>query len=426
MATGAGPLHIGSHRSLVDDVSKDGVSKDVPPRSRLEAVMVPSVRSPHHLRNAAQLAARFRAHLLVISSGPHHPAEEFEYLTRITGRGGVTVLRLPDPFDHGLLRFDTSLTGAARAWRGVDTSAKRNLALLLARTMGWRNLAFLDDDVQVTTAAFGRMVNAVTSQHSPWRVAGCAFPERGGANSHTLTGDNSVVCHANRLTGGAQDTFIGGGAMAIRSAGGYWPFFPNIYNEDWLFLFGLMLWQKQARVALSGELRQLPQDPFREPRIAADQEFGDVLAEGLARLLHLKQSRTGMTSSDGYWRNVMALRADFIDAIAARVESHGHERADEILKSLLTAQRTLEEIAPEHLAEYVKVWRGDLSVWYRRQRSLVPASTMGDALASLDLTDLVVPVGTGTGLRTRMRLRLPARPQLVARPAGELPAFSGV
>ena len=48
--------------------------------------------------------------------------------------------------------------------------------------------------------------------------------------------DNSAVCHANRATGGLQDVFVTGAALAVdcqKDIG----FFPDIYNEDWLFFF---------------------------------------------------------------------------------------------------------------------------------------------------------------------------------------------
>lgn len=401
--------HIGSHRNLLGSALFRGPAAG----RRLDAVIVPSVRAAHSLRHAAQVAAMLRAHLVVLSSRNDEPPECFAALARITGRQALTVLRLPDGYRHPLLKFSTSDVPAASRWRDVDTGVKRNLGLLTARMMGWQSLLFLDDDVcRLPRPALRRMVDAVARQYSPWRVAGCAFPEFSKDGS-ALTGDNSVVCHANRMTGGVQDTFIGGGAMAIRIAGGRWPFFPDVYNEDWLFLFGLMLWQRpKTGVALAGELQQLPQDPFGSPETAAAQEFGDVLAEGLARVLHLKLSRQGAASA-GYWRDVLSMRGRFIDEIITRALTQRHTRADEITKSLTRAHEVLADIEPEHLADYVRAWRSDLSGWHRRQGTLPAASTMSEALATLELTDHVLPTAprrrpvTSPLLRTA---RLPRQP----------------
>ena len=313
-------------------------------------------------------------------------------MTRYTGGGGLTALRLPKAYRHSMQRFSTSDLAVAANHRGaVDTGAKRNLGLLLAPLMGWQTLLFLDDDVRgIGPGALRRMVSAVSGRHARWRAAGCAFPERNAGDSRALTGDNSVVCHAHRLAGGTQDTFIGGGALAVRTSGGRWPFFPDIYNEDWLFLFGLMLWQKlREPVALVGELRQLPKNPFESTAFAASQEFGDVLAEGMARILDMNLSRRGAMSV-GYWRDVHGMRMRFIDSVSRRLAADDHPRRREVEEALETAREVLKSIKPDDLAEYVRRWRADLASWHARQSALRPVSSMAGALARLDLDEFVV------------------------------------
>ena len=43
--------------------------------------------------------------------------------------------------------------------------------------------------------------------------------------------DNSAVCHAHRGTGGLQDVFVTGAALAVDCQENI-GFFPDIYNED--------------------------------------------------------------------------------------------------------------------------------------------------------------------------------------------------
>ena len=99
-----------------------------------------------------------------------------------------------------------------------------------------------------------------------------------------------MVCHAFRAGGGKQETFIGGGALAVEMRRNR-SFFPNIYNEDWFFV--LDAGKRLQPVATVGQVLQYPYDPYRVERARAE-EFGDVLAEGIFWLLD-----QGKPASDG-------------------------------------------------------------------------------------------------------------------------------
>lgn len=106
-------------------------------------------------------------------------------------------------------------------------------------------------------------------------------------DTHTAVGlriegpDHTVVCHAFREAGGRQDTFIGGGALAVDVRRGH-TFFANIYNDDWFFARDAG--QRLQPVTTVGEVPQEPYDPYRPPRARAE-EIGDVLDEGIFLLL---------------------------------------------------------------------------------------------------------------------------------------------
>ena len=59
------------------------------------------------------------------------------------------------------------------------------------------------------------------------------------------------------------------------------PFFPEQYNEDWFFFSRLTARRDLAHV---GYATQAPYDPFADPVRAQQEEFGDLLAEGLYAL----------------------------------------------------------------------------------------------------------------------------------------------
>ena len=78
--------------------------------------------------------------------------------------------------------------------------------------------------------------------------------------------DNSVVCHGRRLVGLPQSCFVGGGALLVRTGVGVdLPFFPRVYNEDWLFLHDLV---QQLNIV---------KPPVQREYVAA----GDVMFSGL-------------------------------------------------------------------------------------------------------------------------------------------------
>ena len=144
--------------------------------------------------------------------------------------------------------------------------------------------------------------------------------------------DNSVVCHAHRETGGSQDTFVSGSALAVNS----WTetgFFPEVYNEDWLFFYDNA---RARRLGWSGaNAAQLPYDPFDQPERTKRQEFGDVLAEGLYALL---DEGAGETQADhDYWNFFLDARWRFLENIIHRYRRTTPDQQVKIIGSVQTA-----------------------------------------------------------------------------------------
>ena len=203
------------------------------------------------------------------------------------------VIDLPRGYSHELLYFPALLSlkdelPQACGSYVTDLSMKRNVGLVLARMLRWRRIFFLDDDIRdITYPDLQSTVNMLGS-----------FPAVG--MWVTDFPDNSIVCHANRMTEGSQDVFVSGAALAVDCDADI-GFFPDIYNEDWLFFFDDASAGRLANSCLKAT--QLRYYPFANPRRAAWQEFGDVLAEGLYALLHLglgrsrRRANTGLISS---------------------------------------------------------------------------------------------------------------------------------
>jgi hypothetical protein len=227
--------------------------------------------------------------------------------------------------------------------RPTDVSVKRNLGLLLARSIGWRRVMFLDDDIAIPTALdLRRAAGELTGRHAAVGLHIGGMP------------DNSVVCHARRELGEDQGTFLGGGALAVPADANDGAFFPNIYNEDWFFLLDKTHLRPVTAV---GEAKQLPYDPFVNPARAREEELGDTLAEGVFGALSGSGSIEDVLN-DGYWH-------DFLDARRRLITTLLGKAADRpaMVEALKAARGRSYLIEPRECVRFLKAWHRDQLVW---------------------------------------------------------------
>lgn len=351
--------HRSSHRSLLRRGKVVGGSVD--------AIVVPASRPAAHLLPAMEVAAELGCHFLALCSGR----------TGLDEAAGLAV-EVPDlawtlvdvrGFRPGeLLRFETSAIGPATETRVGDLSLKRNLGLLVAHLARWRRILFLDDDIRDVSP---RTVRTAVSDLRTGRATGMVatdFP------------DNSVVCHAARLAGAPQDVFVSGSALAVDTTE-IDSFFPDVYNEDWLFLWDKV---RARRVSATGRVRQAPYRPYADPARAAGQEFGDLLAEGLMSLLHIGGDLEPALHP-AYWRQAVEQRGLLLDRITVGLGRVDHKDAPAALGAAAAARTSLDRCDPRTLTLFVRKWRQDLVQWRQRVRLLTPASSLGAALDLLEL-----------------------------------------
>nr|WP_291415508.1 hypothetical protein [Actinophytocola sp.] len=311
----------------------------------MDAIIVPTVRYATALEPTIDLAAKLDCTLVVLCSGWSTPSA-IAVLARKKNVElvAVDVRNLPRSV---MPEFATDkLIRGSRFERRTDTSLKRNLGLLLARLVGWERVVFLDDDIIVSESKDLEDAAGLTDSYAGVGMAIGGFP------------DNSVVCHAYRAAGGAQETFIGGGALAV-GRDSITSFFPNIYNEDWFFLLG----DKDLRpTAITGTVLQKPYDPFADHMRARLEELGDCLAEGLFWLFD-----TGRQIKDAdvrFWRQFLKRRVSFISKVIAMV---GGMRPDaergRMLDSLKAARGRCQLITPELCVRYLEAWQADRLTW---------------------------------------------------------------
>jgi hypothetical protein len=359
------PDHHGSHRGLLRsaaEVPADALDHGV------DAVVVPTARPPAYLDEAAALARQLNCALVTLHSKRWTSAAGAA--GRVPADVDLIAIDVPAADQLNLPAWETSrlLAGTVFA-RRTDLSAKRNLALLLSHLLDWSRVLFLDDDITRLNPDDVRRAGSLLAAYNAVGLNIGGFP------------DNSVVCHANRETGGQQQTFVGGGALTVNVRRSR-SFFPDIYNEDWFFLLdGDKALQP---VAVMGAVRQYPYDPFRSPERARGEELGDVLAEGIYRLLD--QGQSIIDADTAYWAWYLRHRRKFITGVLQQVVDNGALKPSDSshrIEALKGALGRLALITPDLCKSYLQAWAADQGSWQRHLAGLPSGVTRQEALAAL-------------------------------------------
>lgn len=361
----------GTHRTLVNRPEYRKPHSGL----KLDTIIVPASRPAANLDHAITLARALHCRLLILCSHRAVPAE-VEHLLAARSFDDAIVIGLPAGYSHELLQFTAlaSIKGALPKACGAfvtDLSTKRNVGLILARMLGWRRVFFLDDDIRDIDHPDLRRTVSMLGSFPAVGMRVIDYP------------DNSVVCHANRETGAAQDVFVTGAALAVDCQADI-GFFPDVYNEDWLFFF-----DAAARGQLAGsglKATQLRYQPFADPQRAEWQEFGDTLAEGLYTLLH--RGRDVQDATRDYWENFLAARQKFLEEIIDRSHLAELDVREQVVLSVKSALGCLAGIAPELCERYIRLWRQDLLAWQERVAEIPRLTSLDAALRALRLPAL--------------------------------------
>ena len=358
--------HHGSHRDLIWEV------EEAPPPQKVDAIIVPTARRVPYLKEAAVAARALSCPLVTLHSRKWtSAAQAAAYLDPAID---LIAIDVPDPAQLRLPAMETSQLLAGSVFeRRTDVSTKRNLGLALAHMLRWKRVVFLDDDIRVPNPGDLGKAAALLDTHTAVGLGIGGFP------------DNSMVCHAFREAGGWQETFIGGGALAVEMRRNR-SFFPNVYNEDWFFV--LDAGKRLHPVATVGEVLQYPYDPYRIER-AKNEEFGDVLAEGTFWLLD--QGKPASDGDQAHWSDFLAKRQRFIGRVLDMVESTTsidaglQKRMGEALRAAL---RCCVGIDPDFCVAYMKALAIDQDRWQRHVQQIrrQPKLSAEDALRALTVS----------------------------------------
>jgi len=359
--------HHGSHRPLIWPVDEPA------PRVKIDAIFVPTARPVAYLKEAAGAALSLGCPLVTLHSRRWTSA--CAAAAALDPAVDLIAIDVPEVTRLTLPELETSRLLAGTIFeRRMDLSTKRNLALVISHMLRWERIIFLDDDIRLPNPDDLSRAASLLDAHAAVGLGIGGFA------------DNSMVCHAFRAVGGRQETFVGGGALAVAMKQNQ-SFFPNVYNEDWFFL--LDAGKRLQSVASVGQVLQYPYDPYRVERARAE-EFGDVLAEGIFWLLD--QGKPGSDGDLAHWRNFLDHRKQFIRQVRSMVKSQANIDSTvraRMEEALTAALGRCERITPDLCVAYMKALATDQDRWQRHIQQIwrQPTPSLEGALMSLTISD---------------------------------------
>lgn len=343
---------------------------------------------------AAELARTVGCPLVVLCSKDAATRESLEALD-----GLLRTAEVPDalvltvgPQPSRLTAFAVDELWVASAWRRgggrtagprlrvtCDVGRKRNIALALGVAMGAQTLLFLDDDIFVSTDGDGAVAPHPRTLTPARLQAAVAAVRHGplGAVGWTARDfdDNSVLHRIRSEMNCPQNQFIGGGALLVGLTPGT-PFFPAIYNEDWIFLLGLLARSEQTRaLGEAGDVHQQRFAPYA-PRRAMAEELGDLLGEGLLTQLTSRGADLAAAGDADFWMQAFEVRCELRETLQAQVRAGSHPERAEMLLALEAMASVQKQVALDghvhvkELAEFTRTWRQDLERWEARLSAL--------------------------------------------------------
>ena len=370
-----------SHAYLLRDRSKEPPPTTRSRPAHLDAIIIPASRPASWFTDLIWLSAVLGAVLVVICSRQTKVEQLATRIARVPGARGL-LIDVRNPPDLGLpTRTSAERFQVASAGRVSDLSLKRNLGLLIARRHGWRKVAFVDDDITHSRPSRFTRMAAQLESHQIVGMVCRSYP------------DSSVACHARRLARLPQDNFVTGAVLGVNCVDLPIPFFPNIYNEDWLFFSNAAL---QRELCTVGDAIQLEYDPFASPARARHEEFGDVVAEGLFTIIGDALPDTKMmallmeATTTSYWKYFVDARSTMLDDTRDILTNYPHDDnsqdvVNKAIQSLNAAVEQQESIDNDLYPDFVDAWWQDAENWAGICQKTHPLRSTRDAMDALGI-----------------------------------------
>jgi hypothetical protein len=229
-----------------------------------------------------------------------------------------------------------------------DLPYKRNFAINYSVVNSYEKILLLDDDIVFQDST---IPNRLAWQLNNFWVSGAYS---------TGQIDTSVVGSVLVSLGAKHQNFVSGNCLGINIKK-HAPFFPDIYNEDWLAILPALFKEK---VVLIGGVTQLPRlYDEKDKRIIYFQEFGELIVDEIYSKINDHIFKTDFFDfirsliDDGFWETVILNRLEWFDRII--------EYANDPLyiATLVTAKERLGSIRKEECTDFLNNWIKQIILW---------------------------------------------------------------
>lgn len=226
--------------------------------------------------------------------------------------------------------------GNQKLW---DLPIKRSYALIHARENGFKKVLFVDDDMRMIKKDQVQKVNLLLNNYS---IVGSFIEE---------FLDTSLLGHLEKLAGEVIYPFLSGSYLYLRPFK-IKSFFPNIYNEDWLFMIPYVI---NKTICSFGRVIQLSKNLFNNCEEIVLQEFGDIVAEGLYKLIEVNdyESRYDLM----YWENVIKERKIVFESLKEKIKEKYY------IPLINIAIKTNKSIKAKDCLDFILDWEDDNIKW---------------------------------------------------------------
>jgi hypothetical protein len=222
-----------------------------------------------------------------------------------------------------------------------DLPLKRNFAILFSLQNSLNKILLLDDDIMFNDK--NNIYSMVSALDSYW-ISGCYSI---GEIDTSLIGGVSLKYNNKHIK------FFSGNCLAV-NVREFTPFFPEIYNEDWLAILPAII---NHKAILAGEVTQLPRIVSDYRQIASFQEFGEIIADDIYEHISSKENLYSCISDLitklcdlSYWEKVIKDRTLWLNILE---DFENDEKTKDIISG---AKETISKITPEKCIDFLETW----------------------------------------------------------------------
>lgn len=202
-----------------------------------------------------------------------------------------------------------------------DIPYKRNVALLDARENDYRTICLLDDDITLTNDDFLKAREALITDVDI-------------ASFHVLDyPDVSTIDHIERILTQTESRVSIGGNCLFMNTHRIHSFFPEMYNDDWFFIFSHI---ENRKIVSLGEAKQRIYEPWKDLDRIAFEQCGDIIIEGAKNNIY--ENRPPFAGDSNYWEKIKRTYLQRLEVLLSLAEGTNFQKpvdhAIQITKSL--------------------------------------------------------------------------------------------